>query len=375
MPAVDVDPGAIPAGNWSSKGDVAEELLAEVMALRPDRSEFTGPGGVNADGVTYSTALGVWQADVAMAADTVGMLRELESGFATLPDGTIVPIGSAGPELRAQIEAANERNYHQLLNRFNLDSYKTQNDVAQAQFNNQISTFNAKRGLDQDAQSKAEARVNRQLGGLAESRARADLQTQSLLDAAPYASPSGKTAFSGPDIGAPAASWMSRLGLNPNESLLRFTGTQTIDPEGLMAKYDQGFGVNGELTGIPDSLLGMGDIPAEPQFGAAPGMLGPTRPNLTSLLDQVSSTQGAPRTPSSIIGDPFGAMAQMGGSPHTPSSIFAAMQRVGRPGVPTGTQDAGGLDFWGYRPEGLLPSSSNWEDVKRAGSWLAGLRP
>lgn len=294
MGAIDVEPGAIPAGNWGHKADTAEELLNEIKALQPNRAEFTG--GTNAQGLTYSEAMSEWMASMGEAANTAAMLRDLEGGLVTLADGTIAPRGTVPPELLAQVDAANENRYRQLLNQYNLDSYKTQNDVAQAQFNNQITTFNAKRGLDQDAQSKAEARVNRQLGGLAESRARADAVTQSLLDAAPYASPSGKSDFSGVDIGAPAASWMSRLGLNPNESLLRFTGTQTIDPEGLMAKYDQGFGVNGELTGIPDSLLGMGDVPVEPQFGAYPGMMGPTRPDLSSLLDQVSSTQtqGAP---------------------------------------------------------------------------------
>lgn len=267
-----------PAQTWEQKATSAEEVLAALRNSPPNPADFTGPNGTNKEGLTFGDARAIWMEDVTMAATTVATLRDLSYDMVELPDGRTIGIGDLPPELRTALEQANESRYSDLVNNYNLNAYRTQAETRQADFNNQVTQFDQKRGLDQDNQSRAESRLGRQLDGMAESRARADVVTQSLLDAAPYASPSGQTSFSGTDIGSPAASWMSRLGLDPNSPLLNFTGTQEIDPEGLISKYDQGMGVSGPLESIPDSLLGMGDVPQLPQFGSAPSLIPPSQP-------------------------------------------------------------------------------------------------
>lgn len=261
--------GSLQNASPEAQADIAHEILNAVMQTKPNPSQFTGPGGTNADGLTLGEAMSVWTEQFVNASAAAQQLTEAQYGTVKLPDGTIVPTGDAPPELLAAIKTANQNAFNKLASDFQLDSYKLANDKAQAEFNNNLSVFNAKRGLDQDSLSRAEARVSRQLQGQAESRQRADMVTQNILDAAPYTTQNGKTSFSPMDIGSAATSFASRLGLDPSQSILNF-GMTTIDPEGLMNQYDANAGVGGRLTDIPDSILSMSDIPSTPQFGAIP---------------------------------------------------------------------------------------------------------
>mgnify|MGYP000863796819 FL=1 len=137
------------------------------------------------------------------------------------------------------------------------------------------------------------------------------------MQAAPYATSGGKASFSAADAGGIGAAFADRLGLDPNASLLNYTGTMDIDPESLLSQFDTrlggagpldpgrlrsqfdaDLGVGGELVRPPSLLSGEGTLPTAPNLPAAPSLIAPQR--AASLL----AMPAGPLPESNALGTP-----------------------------------------------------------------------
>jgi uncharacterized coiled-coil protein SlyX len=147
------------------------------------------------------------------------------------------------------------------------------NRTAQQDFENRLAELQARLAVDDITLDKASREVSRHLDTLAESRARADLTTRSLLDAAPFAT-GGKTSFSGSDLGGGISLLLNQAGIaDPSRmSLLEYPTTLDIDPAALMAQGDAALGAQGQVPQIPALAATQGNVPARPTltFGLPP---------------------------------------------------------------------------------------------------------
>ena len=244
-------------------------------------------------------------ADVAKIAQLAQQTRDAEKKQLRLDDGTIITsemIAGADPVTRQQYQQEldsrtrkSDEEAYDWLNKYALDSYalgRTATNDANANSNNdyrnRIEAVRQRLDLDEITIDQASKEVSRMLSGMGESRARADLETETALKAAPFATVGGKTSFTGQDLG-PAISGLAGIGgvQNPNTTpLIQFPGTQRIDVAGLMAQRDAELGVTGALPEIPKITVPAGDIPAPPTFAAGPAvptLQMPARPAALSI--------------------------------------------------------------------------------------------
>lgn len=229
---------------------------------------------------------------LAMGARTYQTLSDIErDGRAQLEDGSYVSmadLNSPDPMIRAQATAAMYRigqttmkDGNALLVMAGLDPIPGMDGgageaaarAAQQDYQNRMAQLDAKVALDRVGLDRAAAETSRALGGLQESRGRADLVSQRLLESAPY-NTGGKTTFGGGDLGALAALRLRQAGLENPEAIpniVSYPTSITIDPGALMSSYDQALGVQGALPAIPSLLAGVGDIPGLPATYAGGG--------------------------------------------------------------------------------------------------------
>lgn len=269
----------------SQQADLASQILAAISAARPNPQDFTKddpyrPGvKVNADGLTFSDAMSAWVDSVGSAAQTASQLQQSKIGMATLPNGQVIPYGQLTPDQKAAVDASNQQAYRTLINQYRTDAYKMSVDNIQTNFQNRLSLLNSQIAIDDIPAKRADAEVTRMLNGLAEARQRAGMITDAQLKAQPYATSPGKTSFSGNDLGAAIMALARQAGISdPNASLINYPTTLTIDPAANMAAQDQALGVTGQLPHIPQSSIGMGDIPAAPSLPSPPSLLEPVAP-------------------------------------------------------------------------------------------------
>jgi peptidase M23-like protein len=229
-------------------------------------------------------------------------LADGEAKQLRLDDGTIITgkmLASADPITRQQFVAELEsrqrkadKESYDLLNQYGIDY----NDFAQTSYtNSRAATNDANANLNNDYRNKIEAvrqsldldkitieqagaEIDRILNGMQESRARAQLETETALKAAPFATVGGKTGLTGADLGASVSGLAGFGGIqNPeNTALIQFPGTTHIDVASLMAQGDAALGVAGQpLPAIPKVQTQYGQIPTPPTFAQ-----GPTPPQL-----------------------------------------------------------------------------------------------
>ena len=226
--------------------------------------------------------------------------RDFEAGNLRLDDGTVITqamLENADPVTRQQyeMELASRRTAYEneattLLNEFALDQYSTNrtatndaNATANDDYRNRLDYLRERLDLEEMTIDQVTAEVARMLDGAGESRARTQLETETALAAAPFATRDGKTSFTGNDLGA-AVTGLARIGgvRNPETTpLISFPGTQRIDVRGTLQGYDQQYGVEGQLPEIPKITIRPEDIPQAPtlQAGpAAPTLIPPTVP-------------------------------------------------------------------------------------------------
>ena len=261
-------------------------VAAALSALKKGGGDPNNPADMQA---AFDAAYQAWQTDLADAETSLMTQQKFDAGLVTVSDGrggTVnIALAGASPAIQAAAKASVENNWRAAQNKYAMDQYDLSKDAELAKFNARISKVTAQTAIDNLNLSTATSKIARDLQGMTESRQRAQYVTESLLKAAPWATTGGKTSFSANDVGAGALA--SLVGINPNDTVMRYTGTTHIDPAGLMAAYDAKMGVGqGPLASIPEPTVNAGMLPGDPNLPAPPSLLGPS----------AMPTQGAPAT-------------------------------------------------------------------------------
>lgn len=247
---------------------------------------------------------------VTKIASQLNQARKLGTGSIELGDGTLITqemLNSSDPTVAAQVRAEYENrarevfnSYNQLMNETGLAQYQVdlsatsvENDRRAKEFESALDAFDS--GLDWDKANIGRTAdvINRELSGMQESRARADLTTQALLSAAPWATTPGKTDFTAADMGGGVEALARQGGIPAGVPLIRFPTTVNIDPQALMAQGDAALGVGqGPLPAVPDLTTPRSAVPLAPTYmqgPAAPPLSMPVPP--TTAQEQIRAQQ------------------------------------------------------------------------------------
>lgn len=279
-------------GTIGSKREVgSNQQRALIDALRESMDEFKPnpqdfmyqglDGKPQLDSESYQAAIGEYIQNQQMILEMSQSLDEEEAGIFRMEDGQIITremMDQLDPAARAQVEATianrnieRQNQFNDLLNSLDLTEFTTgqqstqlENQRRSQDFQNQLESFRQRISLDQANQDTAVKKIDRNLMGMQESRARATDALDALMKAAPFGTSNGKTSFTPADLGG-AVSALARFGgIGANTPLLNFTGVQTIDPNSMFNFYDQQLGVGGPLPEIPNLTTQPGQIPAPP---------------------------------------------------------------------------------------------------------------
>ena len=200
-------------------------------------------------------------------------------------------------------------------------------------FQNNLSLY----GVDMD---RAVADLDRWFGVREQNESRANLITQSQFEAQPWAIPEGHNGqFGASDFGGLAESIAEFAGLDPSQATMNFPTTMTIDPEGVMNRFDEAGGVGGQAPTIPGLPFGYEDVPGTPSL---PGFT-PFDPN--SLTDP-SQPPEFPAPPN--LGQNWAPPPNLGVNWQAPGSMF---------GLPDPTSWMGGA--LPYQPYGSGGAEEN----------------
>lgn len=301
-PTSSVPASQVPQQDWAAQSSLLNDLMAAIAGMRPDMKDFVKKDSVtgamvNTDGLTYGEALSEWMGMLSQVSDVSSALQDMNSGFYTLPDGTAVPLGSLSPDQQASVKAANSNLFAKLMNDYQVSTYDLQNDRATTDFNDRMAQLQASISVDDLTQQQADRKVSRHLQGLQEARTRAQYVTDTLQTAAPYVTSNGKTSFSANDVGGFASAFASRMGLDPGASLLNYTGTMNIDPEGQLANQQSILGLVGGIPDVPDLATNASMVPSLPNRPAMPTLSAPA--NTGSLLSMAAQPRPA-STPAQV---------------------------------------------------------------------------
>ncbi len=206
------------------------------------------------------------------------------------------------PRLRAQLDAYNTELFKGIQNEFTLTGYDLEQSAAIAQYNAQLQEFSSRLGSERLNQAAAGSALDRSLAGLQESRQRADLITGALGSdyVREYGVPTGSTgAFSAGDLGGASAGLAGFVGRGPDEIGIRYPGTAVLDPSGLLAQYDEQFGVAGP---IPDAYTPSPTVPEAPLLPTGPSLLGPRNPTGAGVQPPPTDASGVKQRPSLVGG-------------------------------------------------------------------------
>lgn len=310
-PAATSAGGSVPAGF---------EQMSPAQALQAAAMEAIRRGFEDPISAGFESAVGL-----ANAARQMALLEQ--EGAVQLSDGTLITqemLNHADPALRLQYQQAflNRQNEveneaRSLLNAYALEDYTLQRQQALdrdstviAQHNAELSSVRERLMRDEIDIRRAMQEVERILSGQQESRARAELETRTLLEAAPYGTVGGKTSFTGGDLGAGATATLRQLGhANPEQATaIRFPGTINLDPAGRMAEYDRALGVDRALPEVPGVSVTDADIPRAPQLQGTggiplPAMQPPVAPRAIDIPPELLAMMGVGAAPSPVNHD------------------------------------------------------------------------
>lgn len=313
----------------------AAALMDKIKNLSVNSPEVVA--AAKAAGISPSVALGQVRDTLLTTmsgyTSSAAALRDYSSGIYTTPDGHIIPLTALPKETLDAINANNQRQWEKDTNTWALDVYKTQSDSAIAAFNAKLGAINASLGYDTNAVARANADINRTLGGLGESRARASFIADFKAKMAPWQTAPGKSSFSANDLGFSFLAKM--IGMDPSQAMLNYTGTETVDPAALMSTFDQQLGVTGELPRIPagitnpDDLLSLGlNLPPVPSLAS------PSRPALVTNPARVAVGAGASAAPGAgAVEFPPSATPTQTGTDAQGRPILSFDQRAGSAGM------------------------------------------
>lgn len=274
--------GGMPDGPTNAlTAEQADAFLNEVFSSRPKPGDYHDDPKYGSAQDQYDFAYGEWQQHVITAQEISKNQHELESGIMRLDDGTVITqaqFDQLDPMAQSQVTAqmanknlANQKAWNDEMNTLGLSQFQVGNAAREQEnqrtsqdFQNNLSRFGAEMSLGEGNQNTAVKQVDRQLAGMQESRARADQIMQTLLKAAPWMVPDGKTNFSPGDLGGAVSKIAQFGGIGPTDSLMNFTGTMAVDPRGELAAQDAALGVTGQLPQIPGLGIDASQIPQAP---------------------------------------------------------------------------------------------------------------
>lgn len=272
------------------------------MAPPPNRNDYGNEDDYLNDLFSYQEGAGDRLDAVTKIATQLNQARKLGTGTIELNDGTLITqemLKSNDPAVAAQARAAFENRSREVLNGYNslmnetglaqysvnLEATNAENDRRAKTFESQMNTFDAGMDWDKANIGRTADVINRELSGMQESRARADLATKALLDAAPWATTPGKTDYTANEFGSGIAGMVRLAGGDPSQPLIKFPSTVTIDPQALMAQGDAALGVGqGPLPGVPELTTPRDAVPLAPTY-----LGGPSAPTFSQPVAPVSA--------------------------------------------------------------------------------------
>ena len=308
----------------TSNGFDSQTFLSGVLGAMPKTGQYkdiTDASGVYTAAQQYSDDYSVWLENYQQALTIAQMQEELGAGLTRMEDGTIVSqadFDMLDPNAQAQVRARQaqmqvdlDNSWADIVNTYGLTEFKTKQGAIESEnarrsmeFQNRMSEFDTRLGLDQMNQGTATKQVDRQLAGLQESRNRASMIQDAMDKAAGWATSGGKTSFTPADFGEAMKVIAQFGGIGGGTPFLNFPGTRTIDPQALLTAQDEALGVTGQLPQIPNLLTQPGQIPQAPGSmpipTTPPQLLYPQAPQRMPV-SQPSQRQ---RTLSEILGMP-----------------------------------------------------------------------
>ena len=282
---------------WTSGSPTGGSLFADTL----DQGGGITPGATRSGTPTATDNLRKGQEE------RVKQLEKLlDEGFAAEPPDSMDETTGINPHdswaRRMQILNTSLQNAYAALGR------KDQN------FANDLATTEQSIKLDTLGQNRDTQLIDRFLGGLQESRARSQQIADAKKELRMYGTPSGKTSFSYSDLGAGFEAEARRMGIDPTKPLVNYPGTVWLDPEADQARFDQQFGVTGQIPGIGSLHTQFSDIPQQARYGAesSPGPASsapwwPSNPQGQSEID-TSPSSLLPAAPFSPWGSGAGQM-------------------------------------------------------------------
>ena len=213
-----------------------------------------------------------WGRAIAELARVKGqLLEEVDETRIRLDDGTVITqeeFDDLDPLSRGQVETfltdrkrRIEQEARDVLNTFALDEYalergavNDENTRLVADYNARASEFRNQISRDELSLDQAVLALDREFKGLSESRARVKLEITTALEAAPFGTVGGKTAFTGGDLGAGVIRLMQQAGIQDaaNVEAIRFPGSIQLNPAAALNRRDAELGVGqGPLPSVP----------------------------------------------------------------------------------------------------------------------------
>lgn len=269
------------SGDWQGVAlSQLNDVLDALMQAKPDRNDPTFKSSDGSfDSAAYASAIGEWGKQYGNVQSSIKNLQLSSMGLHTLPDGTMIASGDLSPDQQAQLDRANQTAYTDILNKFGLDQFNavskatdTANQTAQTDFTNRMDQWDRMLGLDKFGFDQATKKLDRWLGVQDQATKEAQLEQDAQKLAIPYGTSNGKTDFSGADLGAGVAGLASMAGIAGNTPVIRYPGTQTMDPIGTINTRSQAMGGGGAAPTLemPAPLATAGNMPTPPQLSAGP---------------------------------------------------------------------------------------------------------
>lgn len=173
--------------------------------------------------------------------------------------------------------------------------------------------------------------LNQRMQGAQESRQRAQFVSDEMDRAARWApTEPGKSAYTGNDLGA-VGGMLAQRGIDPNATVAQYGPTRTVDPMGLLAQYDEQFGVGGSPGAGP------GSSPDNPHIHDefADSLVPPTTNAGMPIAPPTQAAAPAPVAPPAAPSAPAAPMAPSAPTGYSETAISGAnaLKRAGDMGL------------------------------------------
>lgn len=255
------------------------ELMAELMAGRPTKAEYTDANGF--DSASYSAAVGLWSDGYSSLKGALDGYNNMENGLFELPDGTLIPLEDLDPNEQDAVNQYNEQLYGQAMAKFGLEQYSLarqsaadENDARQRGFENKVTELQQNLGYDDAELAHSAQELDRWLKGQTIAEGDADRIADAKKQVGMYGTTGGKSSFSGNDLGAGVAALARMGGVSGDAPFLSYPGTQTLDPVADRLASLAGMGISNSPPAAATLDTSRSMIPTGPEFMQMPSYSG-----------------------------------------------------------------------------------------------------